>query len=304
MKNFLILFFTLCFCLQIHARHIDSLIQVKNTPFQGSLLYFPNDGKAHPGLIILHGSEGGSLPYYQTEAVYLAAHGYAVLAYCWYNCFKNPITDAFSSLENIELRNTIRAIEWLKNSPQVHGKKIALLGASRGGEQAIVLGANKEAAQLLDAIVVHTPSDTVVSGFNWGVLDKRCFICVASDLTCFNNSYDSNEWDFAHMRWHPACGNEPGNINIINSWIFDGIPLKLNETIPIENFKKPIFITVGDKDELWDYQKSVRIAGRLKQFGRKVELHVFSGQYHVFDAENENKRHELLLNFLASFLQN
>lgn len=278
-----------------------ALLQV-STPFKGSKLYVPNDGQTHKGVVMLHGSEGGSLPYAALEAQFLAANGYAVLALCWYNCAKNPITSPFEPLENVELRNTIDAIKWLKNSKYVQANKVALLGWSRGGEQAVLLGSIADSAQLVDAIAVHTPSDTVLSGFSWAAADRRCWICTSFDLACFNFSDDFAKWDWPNVKWNLSCGTFPKMPANTQSWVLDGVPVKIDKAIEIENFKKPVFITVGDKDEIWDYKKSVRLQERLQKFGRPVELHIFPGEYHTFSSGNENKRHQLLIDFLERVL--
>ena len=279
-----------------------SKILMQGTPFPNSVLYRPNDGNAHPGIVVLHGSEGGSLPYYNLEAQFLAAHGYSVLAFCWYNCNKDTIIGAFSPLENVELRNTIKALAWLKNSPAVGGKKVALVGFSRGAEQSVILGSIADAVKLVDAVAVHTPADVIVSGFNWGATDRRCWICSTPDVACFKDTFDLEKWDWDNMRWNPACGSYPDFPEKMHAWLLDGVALPVNEPIKIENFKKPVFITVGDKDEEWDFNQSVRLADRLKKSGQKVELHIFAGEHHTFSFENENKRHDLLLKFLDKSL--
>jgi dienelactone hydrolase len=280
------------------------LIRQEATPFPGSMLYAPNDGESHPGVVVLHGSEGGSLPYYRLEAEFLAAHGYAVLAFCWYNCRKNPITSPYAPLENVELRYAINAIKWLRRSQFVSGKKIALTGFSRGAEQSVILASLQDGARIIDAVAVHTPSDTIVGGFTWAASDKRCWICSSKDLACFNGSDDLDRWDWQNIEWNPSCGAPPKNprTETIYAWLLDGVPLTLNSTIEIENFGKPVFITVGNQDEVWDHQKSVRLADRLKKHGKEVEIHIFEGEHHNFSPANENKRHELLLNFLGRVL--
>jgi dienelactone hydrolase len=283
---------------------LASNLQIKEiaTPFLGSTLYVPNDGKTHTGIIILHGSEGGSLPYFELEAQFLTAHGYATLAFCWYNCRKNPILSPINPLENVELRTTIDAIKWLKNRPEVAGMKVAVYGFSRGAEQAILLGSIDEAILLVDAIGAHSPSDTVVSGLVWGAEDKRCWICSQLDLACFNNSNNYEQWDWKNMRWNPSCGAYPKYPRQMNAWLLDGVPFKIGESIQIEKFKKPVFLTVGDKDEIWDHNKTIRIADRLNKFNLPVELHVFPGERHNFNHIDENQRHEMLLDFLARTL--
>lgn len=274
-------------------------------PYPSSVLYVPNDGKPHPGVIVLHGSEGGSLPYAALEAQFLAAHGYSALVFCWYNCGKLPFPfiSPFDTLENVELNKTIDAIKWFKNSSYTSGKKLAIAGVSRGAEQAVILASLAEVASIVESIAVHTPSEIVESGMSWGYADKRCWVCTSLDLTCFNGSDAPAQWNWANVRWNMSCGASPKNPTTMNAWLLDSKPLTIGSAIEIEKFKKPVFITVGDQDDLWDYKKSVRLKERLVQAGQPVELHIFPGERHVFSHESESKRHELLLNFFNTNLR-
>jgi dienelactone hydrolase len=272
------------------------------SPFPSSMLYVPNDGKPHPGVIFLHGSEGGSLPYMNLEAQLLAAHGFATLAFCWYNCLKDPITMPIDTLENVELGNTIKALQWLKDSKYVGGRKVALAGWSRGAEQAVLLGSLPEAAALADAVAVHTPADTVINGFSWATYDQRCWICSGLDLACFKGSPDPEQWDYANMKWNPSCGAQPKDYDKTIAWLLHGKALTVGQPIEIEKFGKPVFLTVGDKDNLWDWQQTVRLKDRLEKAGKPVELHVFPGEHHIFQPANENERHRLEIEFLQKTL--
>lgn len=276
------------------------------TPFRGSTLYVLNDGKPHPGIVILHGSEGGSLPFYRLEAQLMAMHGYSVLAYCWYNCAQNPITAPFQSIENIDLNKTLDAIAWLKSSSHVAGKKTALYGFSRGAEQTLIIGWRTAAdgKPMPDALAVHAPSDTVVGGHTWAPMDSRCWLCTTFDLKCFNDSKDFNKWDFANVRWNPACGEIPVDpaISPKNAWIMDGQPVKAGARIEIEKFSKPIFITHGTQDELWESARTDRIKETLERAGRPAEVHLFHGEGHNFNKPAENQRRTLILKYFSKVL--
>lgn len=276
------------------------------TPFKGSTLFVPNDGKPHPGIVILHGSEGGSLPFYRLEAQLMAAHGYSVLAFCWYNCAQNPITDPMQSIENIDLNKTLEALAWLKASAHVSGKKTALYGFSRGAEQTLILGWRTAVDGKVkpDALAVHAPSDTVVAGLTWAALDTRCWLCSTFDLKCFNGTKDYTQWDFANVRWNPACGKMPADpsVNPTNAWLLDGQPVKMNARIEIEKYDKPIFITHGMKDELWEVARSERLKDTLEKAGRAAEVHLFAGEGHNFNKPAENQRHTLILKYFKKVL--
>lgn len=59
-------------------------IKSVNQPFNGSLLVVPNDGLSHPGIVFLHGSEGGGFPSWKRNAFLWASEGFATLAYCYF----------------------------------------------------------------------------------------------------------------------------------------------------------------------------------------------------------------------------
>jgi len=277
------------------------------SPFLGSKLYVPNDGKAHPGILVLHGSEGGSLPYYQLDAQLLAAHGYSVLAYCWYNCAKNPLKAANESLENVDLNETYRAFTWLKASPHVANLKTGIFGVSRGAEQTLILGWKTKADGLTvpDALAVHAPSDTVVMGFSVAAMDKRCWICTEPGLACFKGSDDPREWDWTGLRWNLACGSEPKNpaVQAMHAWKWNGNFLTHGTRIEIELYRGPIFLAHGDRDELWSHERTLTIQKTLESSGATPEVHIFPGEKHVFLPSAENRKREWLLSFFAKSLR-
>jgi len=255
------------------------------TPFPGSTLYVPNDGKPHPGILVLHGSEGGSLPYYQLDAQFLAAQGYAALAYCWYNCQRDPIRAAHLPLENVELEKTLNAYRWLKASSHVQNRKTALLGVSRGAEQALILGwlTTRDGGDVPDAIAVHAPSDTVVMGFSWAAIDNRCW--------------------FSGL-WNPACGPMPKDPSktTVTAWRWQGKPLAHGTRIEIEKYRGPVFIAHGTRDEWWSHERSLAIQKSLVASGNEPEVHILEGEKHVFTPAAETRKKEWLLNFLKKNL--
>lgn len=300
-------FFFLSVLLATSAFGVSPLkvIQVE-TPMKGSKLFVPNDGKSHPGILLLHGSEGGSLPYYWAEAQLLAGHGYAVLAFCWYNCGKNPITDAYDDLENVDLNKTYDAFVWLKNSTYVNKAKTGIVGVSRGAEQSLILAWKMSEAgrEVPSAIAVHAPSDVVVTGFNWSGMDRRCWLCTTFDTACFNSTADTSKWDWKNIRWNVACGAAPKDPskNNLSAWKWNGKDLPTGTRIEIEQYQGPVFITHGTKDEYWLHDRSIAIQTTLDKAGRKPEVHIFPGEKHVFATKSENRRLELLLQYLEKNL--
>ncbi len=87
-----------------------------------------------PAVVVLGGSEGGIST--QLVAGLLASHGYATLAVGYFNIGSLPAT-----FERIPLEYFANAIFWLQNQPDVDATRLGVLGFSRGGELALLLGA-------------------------------------------------------------------------------------------------------------------------------------------------------------------
>jgi len=95
-------------------------------------LFHPIDDGPRPGIILLGGSEGGL---HETDAALLAAHGFAVLALAYFGTDGVP---AF--LVDIPLEYFETAIGILQVHPAVAGERIGVIGGSRGGEAALLIG--------------------------------------------------------------------------------------------------------------------------------------------------------------------
>lgn len=86
-----------------------------------------------PAMVVLGGSEGGIST--QLVAGLLASHGYAVLAVGYFNIGSLPGT-----LERIPLEYFGAAITFLREQSSVDADRLGVVGFSRGGELALLLG--------------------------------------------------------------------------------------------------------------------------------------------------------------------
>ena len=122
---------------------------------QGGLvgtLFHPLDDGARPGVILLGGSEGGL---HELDAALLANHGFAVLALAYFGTDGVP-----PFLVEIPLEYFETAIAFMRAHPSVVDGPIGVIGGSRGGEAALLIGS------LLDGI------GAVVSTVGSGVLTQ------------------------------------------------------------------------------------------------------------------------------------
>jgi dienelactone hydrolase len=105
--------------------------------------------------------------------------------------------------------------------------------------------------------------------------------------------------------WNPGCGplnygnEDPSDLP---AWEWHGVPLRNNTRIEIEKFAKPVLITCGDKDELWESDRTRRIKATLKRAGRAPEVHIFANEGHEFSMPAEQKRRELVADFFIRVL--
>jgi dienelactone hydrolase len=124
---------------------------VRQVSVEGALhgiLFLPPESGRHPGVLVLGGSEGG-MP--GRRAAWLASRGYAAFALCYFHCEGRP-----PNLENIPLEYFGMALSWMMQRPEIDGDRLAVMGASRGGELALQLGS---LYQQIKAVVAYVPAN-------------------------------------------------------------------------------------------------------------------------------------------------
>lgn len=152
---------------------MSSLPEVKTEPveqFPGSLFANIRDGKQRPAIILLGGSEGGSMV--KWGAAPLASHGFAVLALPYYSpgqwpSMKAELPELPSAFADIAVERLDEARDWLRKRAETVGDvdatRIAIHGTSKGAEYALLAGVHLGWPAALVAVV---PTDVVWEG--WG----------------------------------------------------------------------------------------------------------------------------------------
>jgi dienelactone hydrolase len=191
---------------------------------QGILFAPPGEGR-HPGVLVLGGSEGG-LPV--DKALWLSAHGYSAFALAYFNNGDGLP----KKLSAIPLEYFGQAIAWMMNRPEIDPEKIAVVGASRGGELALQLGSM---FGQIKAVVAYVPAS------------YRHAACCGSTPHEYAWTWNGTPLSFASARD-----------------IQDLLSVRFAE-IPVERIKGPVLLVSGSSDHVWpSSMMTADMEGRLK----------------------------------------
>jgi dienelactone hydrolase len=115
------------------------------------ILWKPEAPGPHPALVVLGGSEGGAP---EAAAKVLAGLGFAALALAYFGVAPLP-----AELEEVPLELFTDACRWLDERSDVDTRALTLVGRSRGGELALLLGSRHP--DIVQAVVAYVPSSVV-----------------------------------------------------------------------------------------------------------------------------------------------
>jgi dipeptidyl aminopeptidase/acylaminoacyl peptidase len=223
--------------------------------FPGSKMFMPPKTPA-PGIIMLHGSEGGSETYIDDFATDIAKTGFVVVTMCWFGCTGKP-----DKILRIPLESVVDIGKWLATSPDVSGGNVGLFGWSRGAELSLLVSSLTGTAPY-KAVAVHAPSDTVVAAF-----------------------------DPATENDPPSYGGIDENGKPAPSWTWQGkelfgepddSPTAVGPLIEVTKFTGPVYVSQGTADEVWPVTRGQHVvAERNAVPGLVTESHFFQGEGHV-----------------------
>ncbi|MEM6389190.1 MAG: prolyl oligopeptidase family serine peptidase [Pseudomonadota bacterium] len=210
-------------------------------------LYGPADGAPAPGIVILHGSEGPGAGWSHRFAAILAAHGF------WACPFGYGTGDVWGAgaIRDVDISVIPANAARIGDLPEITA--LHLLGWSRGGELAMHLAALGGDDLPFASIAAHAPADRVIGPF-----DAQAF----------------------RQGEAPASGR---------AWVWPGHEEALapETAIAVENFSRPVFLSVGSFDEVWNPDMTRALYDRRKSAGLPTELYWAEGQGHAFDADTE-----------------
>ncbi len=196
----------------------------------------PASSGPHPALILFGGSEGG-LSSGALDAEYYASLGYSCLGLAYFGASGLPNT-----LAKIPLEYFKTAIDWLKARPEVDPAQIGVMGGSRGGELALLLGATYPD---IKAVIATVPSGVVWASLSgtqaaWtlGGVDIPYVPLAADANPSFSTDADGNQVEV----------DAPIYLTSIKEASASAL---MTATIQVEKTNGPILMLAGQDDQLW-----------------------------------------------------
>ncbi|MBF9032080.1 prolyl oligopeptidase family serine peptidase [Rhodobacterales bacterium HKCCE3408] len=228
-------------------------------------LYGPEADGPGPAVAILHGSEGPGAGWSHRFAAILAAHGMRALPLAY------GTGDVWGAgeIREVDIAALVEQGARLRGHPSI--TTLDLFGWSRGGELAMHMAAVAGAELPFRRVAAHAPADHCVPAF-----------------------------DIARMRRgepRPEATADAGR-----AWVWAGQDDRLvpGRPIEIERFPRPVFLSVGAADEVWDHRMTLRLADRLATAGNPADLFVVEGQGHAYDFGVEPELWRRLLAFFRA----
>lgn len=202
-------------------------------------LFLPPGIGPHPAVIVLSGGGGGVDEHW---GAILASHGYAALSLAYFNSPGLP-----RGLVNIPLEYFENAIRWMRSQPWLRDHFLAVWGPSRGGELALLLGANFPD---INAVIAWVPSGVVFWALGpsepGDTQPRAAWTFRGKPLPCLqeNNPYarispvDTEPGQ--PVAWAPAYRDHLKDADALE-----------RATIPVERIRGPVLLVSGTDDQMW-----------------------------------------------------
>jgi dienelactone hydrolase len=249
-------------------------------PFAGAVFATLPGAVRRPALILLGGSEGGSL--ITRDAPVWASRGFAVLALPYYSPPgwgpNGPTPAELPSLPaafaDIPLERLQAARDWLAAQPEVDAARIGVMGTSKGAEFALLAAARMP---WIRSVVALVPSDVVWEGWGPGVASgqRASFSWQGKPLPFV--PYLGFEEEFAgiaqgkavHVRRPQDRGRAAHPERVAPA------------RIAVEDIAAPVLVAGSHDDQIWDSGGMAQnIAASRARAGRETVLLVYADAGH------------------------
>jgi dienelactone hydrolase len=217
-------------------RYFDDSVAMRKVREAGVVgsLFEPKAPGRHPAVLVVGGS-GGGVQWSAEMAALLASHGYVALALAYFGAEGLPPT-----LDRIPLEYFDNALGWLAQQEKVDPDRIAVSGASRGGELALLLASTFPSIR---AVVAY-----VASGIVWPAYPPSG-----------HSAWTMDGKDVPHADVMPL---EEWNLAVSQGRVdpdsFDWFLIPLRDealveatSIRVENINGPVLLISAQDDKIW-----------------------------------------------------
>lgn len=226
-------------------------------------LFEPTNAGRHPALLVLSGSEGGIS---EREAALLASHGYTAFALAYFGIDGLP-----PELIEIPLEYLNRGISRLRARPSVDPSRVGVIGGSKGGELALLLGATYPDIKV---VVARAPSHAVWMGI------RRAGAASQSSWT-----HEGKPLPFVPARVTPAflsqfSSSAPIRLIELYRTSLENREAVARALIPVEKINGAVLLLSGKDDQMWPASvMSDLVMERLKE-----HRHPFPHKHLVYES--------------------
>jgi dienelactone hydrolase len=223
--------------------------------------FLPAGAGPYPAILVLGGSSGGLD---EGRAALLASHGFAALALAYFHAEGLP-----DDLIDIPLEYFETALHWMQGQDRVRSDRLGAMGASRGGELVLLLGAT---FPQIKAVAAYVPSNVVHTGFGarTSELEKRphAWTHGGTPVPALPPSAERIQLDIEEGEPIPLT---PYFLKALEN----GVAVA-RASIPVERIGGPVLLISGEADAMWpSYPMSQMVMDRLAQHGHPYpDLHL------------------------------
>lgn len=207
----------------------------------------PESAQPKPLLVAFGGAEGRNLwasKRWEAERQKFLDEGYAFLAIAYFGLPGLP-----EKLDRIALEGVYAAIEGAAKRPDVGGRCIAVMGASKGGELALLLASRYPD---IDAVAAIVPGNAV-------------FVAITDAMTTSSFSHKGESLPFVPLPWTATLPLITGDKRKVFDLMTADTAAVERALIPVEKINGPVFFLSATHDEYWDSKgMSDTMMARLK----------------------------------------
>jgi hypothetical protein len=222
-----------------------------DAPFSGSICS-PADSARHAAIVLFGGYQPGDPM--RTTALAFARHGYVAASVVYFG-LKAAEDGAASVLVDVPVEIGGRALEAIGNRPDVDPSRIAAMGASKGGEYALLVASTYPAVK---AVIADVPSPFALFGLGAGGSPTGCsWSRGGKPLPCVPQDRAAGEEVWRRMQAHQPVAFRA---SIDASRAAASAETMAAAFFPLEHIQGPILCLAAADDQTWNSTAQCELA--------------------------------------------